>query len=210
MWLHILAFFWSPTSTFNLAAGGLLSRKTAEAAPSLQQNLGTLAFHFQKKKGGSRMGFFHYKNGRAGISTNLKKVWKWKGDFFFGGGDFDDFGDMGVFFSNLKPSMFLFLCVQEWMWHNEPPPRKQSRWKASVIWNLRHGSHDVVGGKRWSYAPSLMACRALGSRLWSSRPRGTWRLWRSLRGTLGRATSCREGGPKMPGKPWEGLKGGVK
>ena len=32
---------------------------------------------------------------------------------FFWGGDFDDFGDMGVFFSNLKPSMFLFLCVQQ-------------------------------------------------------------------------------------------------
>ena len=46
-----------PKSTFNLARFSLLSRKTAEAAPSLQQNLGTLAFHFQKKKGGSRMGF---------------------------------------------------------------------------------------------------------------------------------------------------------
>ena len=37
-------------STFNLARFSLLSRKTAEAAPSLQQNLGTLAFHFQNKK----------------------------------------------------------------------------------------------------------------------------------------------------------------
>lgn len=46
-----------PKSTFNLARFSLLSRKTAEAAPSLQQNLGTLAFHFQKKEGGSRMGF---------------------------------------------------------------------------------------------------------------------------------------------------------
>ena len=32
-------------------------------------------WHFtSKKKGGSRMGFFHYKNGRAGISTSFKKV----------------------------------------------------------------------------------------------------------------------------------------
>lgn len=88
---------------------------------------------------------------------------------FFWGVDFDDFGAMDVFFSNLKPSMFLFLCVQECFPAQETPPwKKQSR----MEFGLRHlktsflvGSHDVVGGKRWSYAPSLMACGALGSRL---------------------------------------------
>lgn len=67
---------------------------------------------------------------QGGIGGQKKEVRNNRkaGDFFFGGGDFDGFGDIWAFFSQTcKPSMFLFLCVQEFFPAQETPPWKSER-----------------------------------------------------------------------------------
>lgn len=75
MWVHILTLcFGPPQIHLQLGSVFLVVQENRRSCAILATELGNLGISLPKKKGWIQDGFFHYKNGRAGISTNLKKV----------------------------------------------------------------------------------------------------------------------------------------